>query len=488
MAGGRGASDEATPSEANVSETRPVASGGQQPTRQLAQFGSSLCFDDLPGEVVAKAKDCLLDTMGCCIFGASQPSVQKLAEMAAAEACAPRAAVFGTPMRTSAALAALLNGTSAHAFQLDEIHIESTLHPGSVAIPAAFALAEGDATLGGRDLLVAMVAGYEVGLRIGLAAKGGMFKSGFHNQGTTGVFIAAAAAARILRLDVHQTQHALGIAGSQAAGLMAVQDGAMTKSFHSGRAAQSGVYAAQLARLGYTGIPDVLEAPYGAFFSSFVDEWSEAELTADLVSRWEILRVGFKPLAASNGSITAMTALDTIMREHGLRVGDIERVTAFVSSNTLHHCGWPYKADRIQGVLSAQMNLRYGLAVMALERQAGVEQFAENKIRDPQILRFIECISVEHEPRFDGDNGRYRVACRLVVRCRNGMTFETTTLFRPGSPEDPLSREQLVNKFLSLTNRIGASKARRIASLVSQIEDCELSDLSCLLTHHEECA
>ncbi len=120
-----------------------------------------------------------------------------------------------------------------------------------------------------------MVAGYEVGIRVGLAAKGGMFKTGFHNQGTTGVFVAAAAAAHVLRLDAQQTQHALGIAGSQAAGLMAVQDGAMTKSFHSGRAAQSGVYAAQLARLGYTGIPDVLEAPYGAFFSSFVDEWSE---------------------------------------------------------------------------------------------------------------------------------------------------------------------------------------------------------------------
>src|SRR4029077_5184640 len=122
---------------------------------------------------------------------------------------------------------------------------------------------------------------------------------------------------RVLRLDAHQTQHALGIAGSQAAGFMAVQDGAMTKSFHSGRAAQSGVYAAQLARLGYTGIPDVLEAPYGAFFSSFVDEWSEPALTERLGSEWNINRVGFKSASASNGSITAMTAIDTVMREHG---------------------------------------------------------------------------------------------------------------------------------------------------------------------------
>ena len=144
--------------------------------------------------------------------------------------------------------------------------------------PAAFALAEARAggVKSGRDLITALVAGYEVGIRAGLACKGGMFKSGFHNQGTTGVFVAAAAAARMLRLNAQQTRHALGIAGSQAAGLMAVQDGAMTKAFHSGRAAQSGVYGALLAQSGYTGIPDVLDGAYGTFFSAFLDDWSPA--------------------------------------------------------------------------------------------------------------------------------------------------------------------------------------------------------------------
>jgi len=467
-----------------VSEPRHGArSGNTQPTRHLAQFSASLRFEQLPGEVVEKLKLSILDTLGCCIFGASLPSVQKVAKVAAMEGCTPNSAAFGMPLRTSAALAALLNGTSAHAFQLDEIHIESTLHPGSLALPAAFALGESDPTVNGRDLIVAMAAAYEVGIRIGLAAKGGMFKSGFHNQGTTGVFIAAAAAARILRLDPQQTQHALGIAGSQAAGLMAVQDGAMTKSFHSGRAAQSGVYAAQLARLGYTGIPDVLEAPYGAFFSSFVDDWSEATLTAELGSRWEALRVGFKPAPASNGSITAMTAIDGIMREHGIGADDIDKITAFVSDNTLHHCGWPYEGARIQSVLSAQMNLRYGLAVMALERQAGVEQFTEGKIRDPQILKFVERIDVAHEPRFEGNEGRYRVACRLVVRCKNGTEHETTVLYRPGSPEDPMTRDQLADKFLTLTKGIDARRSKEIATIASHIEDYDnVAELSQLLT------
>ena len=462
------------PSNADVAE----------PTRKLAEFASALRFEQLPKEVVSKAKLCLLDTFGCCIFGATLPSVQKLARMVQAEGGTPAAAVFGMPLRTSPSMAALLNATSAHAFQLDEIHLESTLHPGSLALPAVFALAEGKAN--GRDLIAAMVAGYEVGIRIGLAAKGGMFKSGFHNQGTTGVFIAAAAAARILKLDTHQTQHAFGIAASQAAGLMAVQDGAMAKSFHSGRAAQSGVYGALLAQLGYTGIPDVLDGAYGTFFPSFLDDWSQTPLTDGIGSHWHTLRVGFKPAPAANGSITAMTAMDTIMREHGLKASDIAAITAHVSTNTLHHCGWPYEAERVQSVLSAQMNLRYGIAVMALERQASVKQFQESKIRDPEIMKFIARISVEHEPKFDGDNGRYRIACRLVVHTTDGATHETTVLYRKGSPEDPMTLEQLSEKFRALTMSMDSQRSEQIAQIVSHMDDQkDLAELSRLLTDNE---
>ena len=169
----------------------------------------------------------------------------------------------------------------------------------------------------------------------------------------------------------------------------------------------------------------------------------------------DLPQVGFKPAPASNGSITAMTAIDTVMRNHGVAAADIDSLTAFVSDNTLHHCGWPYQGDRIQSVLSAQMNFRYGIAVMALERQAGVEQFGENKIRDPDILEFIERINVEHEPRFEGHDGRYRVACRLVVNCKNGAEYETIVPYRRGSPEDPMTRAQLIEKFKRLTARLG---------------------------------
>lgn len=469
-----------------MSEAKPVSAVAQDATRKLAEFSSGLRYEDLPAEVVCKAKASILDTLGCCIFGATLPPMQKLQAMVAGEGCAPVAGAFGTSMRTSVSMAALFNGTSAHSFQLDEIHLESTLHPGSLALPAAFGLAEADLAVTGRDLITAIVAANEVGIRIGLAARGGMFKTGFHNQGTTGVFVAAAAVAHILRLNAHQTQHAFGIAGSQAAGLMAVQDGAMTKSFHSGRAAQSGVYAAKLAQLGYTGIPDVLEAPYGAFFSSFVDEWSEQALIDGMGSRWETLRIGFKPAPASNGSITAMTAMDKIMREHELMADDVKSVVAYVSNNTLHHCGWPYEADRIQSVLSAQMNLRYGIAVIALERKNGAEQFAENKIRDPRIMEFIGRIGVEHEAQFEAEGGRFRVACRLVVQSKDDKEYEKTVLYRKGSPEDPMAPAELANKFRTLTEAIGDERCERIRNLVLNIENvASISELSSVLAVDE---
>jgi len=169
------------------------------PTSRLAQFASALRFEDLPAQVVEKAKTCLLDTLGCCLFGSTLDSIHKLTTFIASERCGNQATVFGSGLRTSAANAALVNATGAHAFQLDEIHIKSTLHPGSLAAPVALNLAESIGNYDGKQLIAALVAGYEVGIRIGLACKGGMFTRGFHNQGTTGVFVAAACAARQTR-------------------------------------------------------------------------------------------------------------------------------------------------------------------------------------------------------------------------------------------------------------------------------------------------
>jgi 2-methylcitrate dehydratase PrpD len=421
----------------------------QGATVELAAFASRLRYADIPAGVIAKAKLCLLDTVGCCIYGSTLAPVRKLLDMVLAEGAHPVASILGTSDRVAPSQAALVNAASAHAFQLDEVHAGATLHPGSVVVPAALALSDAAGGVSGETFLAAMIAGYETGIRVGIATRGGMFKRGYHNQGTTGTVAAAAAAARILGLDTRATMHALGLAASQSAGLMAVQEGANAKAFHSGRASQSGVYAALLAKAGYTGIEHVFDVDYGGFFSTLVDGHDPAALALDLGRRWETLEVGFKSSPASNGSITAMHTLARIMRENALATEDIERVSASVSTNTLEHCGWEFDPAAFKGVLAAQMNLRYGLSVMAVDRVATPAQFTEDRIKSPDVAAFLRRIDVRVREAYDR-NPALRLACALEVRTKAGRTLTGETLYRPGSAEDPMSPEDLERKFLTL--------------------------------------
>lgn len=440
-------------------------------TRELARFAAALRFEDLPPEVVERLKLSVLDSLGCCLHGATLPWTRKVAELALEEGARPAASLIGMGAKTSIALAALVNGTAGHAFELDDIHKESIVHPGSLATPVALAFAEARGGLSGREVITGMAAGYEVGTRVGNAATMSLFLRGFHPQGTSGAFVAAATAARMLGLDAAQTQHALGIVGSQAGGLMAAQEGAMVKRLHSGRAAQSGVYSALLARSGFTGIPDVLEAPYGGFLSSLSDQPAPAKLTAGLGTTWETLNVGYKPHAAVTSIHTALDALAEIMRAHGLRAGDIAAVDVGVSRMTHVHCAWEYRA---QGVTAAQMNLYYGLAVIALEGAAFVEQYREERLRDPRIFDFIRRIRAHVDPRIEAMGAPYRHAARVKVTTRDGSVLEREILDRRGSPENPLKPEEIVYKFRQVVRScLPQRDIERLIGLVAELERLE---------------
>lgn len=323
----------------------------------------------------------------------------------------PQASIPGTGYRTSVSQAVLVSSTAGHGFELDDIHAAAHLHPGSLCVPVALALGEWRNDPDGRALLAAIVAGYEVGLRVGLATTGSLFLRGYHFQGTCGVFAAAATAAHLLKLDGEQARHALGIAGSQAAGLMAAQEGAMAKRLHAGRAAQSGVYGALLAARGFTGIPNVLEAPYGGFLSAFTDAAQPENLTDGLGERWEILKVGYKPHASAASTHTALDSLGSIMREHQLRVNDIFEVTVHCSTMAHRHCAWRYIP---QGVTSAQMSLYYTLAAMAFDGEVLTDQFSETRLADPTLVEFMDRIRIEVEPAFDEGGDATSIACDRI--------------------------------------------------------------------------
>ncbi len=443
-------------------------------TRDLARFASAIQFSDLPQEVVERIKLSVLDHIGCVLYGATLPWTQKVAELAMSERAKGVASIYGMGRRTSVALAALVNGTSGHAFELDDIHKESIVHIGSLAPPVALGFAEAAGGMSGRDAITAMVAGYEIGARVGNAATMGLFFRGFHPQGTSGVFASAAAAARILNLSAEQFQHALGMAGSQAGGLMAAQEGAMVKRFHSGRAAQSGVYCAQLAQRDFTGITDVLEAAYGGYLTVYSDTPNAARLTDGLGTVWETASVGYKPHASVTSIHTALDGLAEIMRDMKVSAADIAKVETGLSPMTHVHCAWEYKA---QGVTAAQMNLYYGLAVTAIDGMAFTEQYKQSRLHDPAIFDFISRVTAYVDPEIEQMGPPFRHAARVKVTAKDGRSVEKLLHHRRGSPENPMKPEDIEYKFRNVVSgclsKAAINKAVKLAATLDQLDNTQ---------------
>lgn len=437
-------------------------------TRDLANFAANITFDSVPSDVVRRLKTSVLDSIGCCLFGATLPWTQRVQKMVEREEAKPVAAMFGTGRKTSVGGAVLVNATAGHAFELDDIHKESIVHPGSIALPVVLAFAQAQSGRTGRDVLAAMAAGYEIGARVGNAATMSLFFRGFHPQGTSGVFVAAATASHMLGLNALQMQHALGIVGSQAGGLMAAQEGAMVKRFHSGRAAQSGVYSATLAADGFTGILDVLEASYGGYLSSYSETPNPARLTDGLGVEWETAKIGYKPHASVTSIHAALDALVHLMKTHQLTPDDVVQVRVGVSHMTYVHCAWDYKA---QGVTAAQMNLYYGLAVVAYDGVAFVRQYREDRLADPKLLEFIKRIEAYEDPEIDAMGAAYRHAARVSVTTRSGATHSFEILNRRGSPENPLTPEDVEYKFRNVVEScLSPAQINQVVELVDALD------------------
>jgi len=443
-------------------ETSVAISAAPGATAALASYVAALRYEDLPPTVIERTKTCLLDTFGCMFLGVTLPWTRIVIEVAREEGGAPQASIIGSAERLSVAQAVLVNSTAGHGFELDDAHTRASMHAGSLAIAVALALSEWRAStsepVSGREFITAIVAGYEAGLRIGIAGAGNIFKRGFHSAAVCGGFVAAATAARLLNLDAARTQHAFGIVGSMASGLMAAQEGAMVKRLHAGLAAKNGVTAALLARRGFTGIINVLEAPFGGFFSSMTDQRNLDALTAGLGTQWETLALGFKPYATAGAVHPSLALLDAIMIEHQLKADDIAQIDVECTTHCRDHVAWPYVP---QGVASAQMNMFYALSVMALERAAMVAQFDESKLEHPDILAFMHRIKVTTDAKFDAMGNAFRYATRLTVTTAGGERHAKEMLHRPGSPDAPLTAGQLNAKFEQLAASVLNAEARK---------------------------
>ena len=437
-------------------------------TRGIAEFVSGLRYEAIPRAVRERAKLLILDSLGCALYGARLPWCRILQRTLARLDRSAACAVWGTPRRLSAPHAALTNGTQVQGFELDDVHRQGVLHVGAVVLPALVAVAELRRGMSGREFLASAVAGYEIGPRVGLCMGPEHIGQGWHSGATLGVFSAAAGAARALKLDTEKTVHALGIAGTQASGLMAAQYGAMVKRMHAGRASQSGLYGALLAESGFTGIPDVFESEYGGFCTTFSrsrDRFSLPELTAGLGETWQTMGVALKFYSCVGSNHTTLDALRELQAERPFGPKDVEKIVVHGSQVTLDHAGWKY---RPAGVASAQMNLSFCVATLLIEGDCFVDQFGEKAVSDPERLALAGRVEVRADPQITAKGSKFRHAVRVEVHLADGSILERYMETPRGSEPNFASEAQVVAKF----EKLAAHALKRTQS--AQLRDAVL--------------
>jgi 2-methylcitrate dehydratase PrpD len=272
-------------------------------------------------------------------------------------------------------------------------------------------------------------------------------------------------------LSAAQTVHALGIAGTQSAGLMAAQYGAMVKRMHAGRSAQSGLYGALLAARGFTGIVDVFESEYGGFCSTFSrshDRYNLSELTSGLGERWETLRISLKFYSCVGSNHTTLDAIRAMQARHPFGADDVERIVVHGSQVTMDHVGWAYRPE---GLTSAQLNLPFCVATLLIEGDCFVDQFNDAIVADPARMAFAEKVEVRHDDAITARGSKFRHMVRVEVYLKDGMRLEETVEAPRGSERAFASEADVVGKFMKLaTHTVPKASAERVAELVLGLE------------------
>jgi aconitate decarboxylase len=452
-------------------------------TRGMADFVSGLKYEAIPEEVKHRVKLLMLDSLGCALYGADLEWCRILQDSLAKVDSTRACAIWGTKKKLSAPHAALANGTAVQGFELDDVHRAGVLHVGAVVLPALIPIAESKG-MSGKEFLTSAVAGYEIGPRVGLCMGPEHIASGWHSGATLGVFSAAAGAARGLKLDAEETVHALGIAGTQAAGLMAAQFGAMVKRMHAGRSSQSGLYGALLAQAGFTGIVNVLESEYGGFcttLSQSKDHFNLQELTAGLGSTWQTMGVALKFYACVGTNHTTLDAIRAMQQERRFGAKDVKKIVVRGSQVTVNHVGWKYVP---QGLTSAQLNLPYCVATWLLDGDCFVDQFTERKVADPARMKLAEKVEVLHDPEITALGAKFRHKVHVEAHLNDGAVIKRTVEAARGSEKKFAPDAEIVEKFEKLARKaLPAAQVKRLRDAMLGLEKLKnAAELARLMT------
>jgi 2-methylcitrate dehydratase PrpD len=435
-------------------------------TRILADFIAMHPSRGWEDSVDREAHRSLLNWVGCAIGASRHPTVE--AALAAVAELEPRAQamILGRSERVDVASAALLNGITSHTFDFDDTHLKTIIHPAGPVASAALALAERHRATG-RELVDAIILGVDVECRVGNAIYPDHYDRGWHITGSTGMLGAAAACARILKLDTAKTAMALGIAASQPIGVRE-QFGSMTKAFHIGGAARAGLTSALLAWHGYTASMRALEAPRGLLrtYSSKCD-WKE--ISDELGKRFEISFNTYKPFACGIVIHPSIDGCRQLRDAHRLRADDVERIDLLVHPLVLELTG---KRAPKSG-LEAKFSVYHACAAAMLFGQAGEAEFSDAIARRPEVIALRDRVHAKVDAAID------ETAADVTIRCNDGRRLHLKVEHAIGSLQRPMSDSDLERKFHGLVDPIlGADRAARLVDVCRTLGDA--SDVEAL--------
>lgn len=447
---------------ATSAETPAAASGY---TTKLADYAVKLRYEDIPPEVLQRAKDCICDTVGTIVYGAELPWSKIIVAYAKRVGSGGKSHILGSgdaPVHAPAA--ALAHGALTHAFELDNLTApDSGVHPGATMLSSGLAVAQ-ERGLSGKELLTAFVAGAEVAIRIGNATKHTNEVRGFHAPGTTGPFAAAVACGHLMKFDAEKMTNALGIAGSCASGLLEFAHsgtGAMVKRLHLGRAAESGVLAASLAADGFSGPSTVIEGGAG-FLHDFCTEWDLAALTDDLGERYVTLNILMKRYACHITAHNPVEAVRDLQAANKLSPSDIASIA--ISGNkrmaTVNNIAAP--AD----MMMAQFGIPFCVALAFYRNPVDPRSFDDSAVHDSKILALAQRVTMT---AVEGQDNR-NMATTVTVTLKDGRTLSQHVTAFMGTPERPLDRSGLLEKYMLLTQEHPRDAMQRIFDRLQTLE------------------
>jgi 2-methylcitrate dehydratase PrpD len=435
-----------------------------QPTSDLAHFCATLSAGKLPAQARERARYLLLDHLAVTLRGSLLPSSQAAYSMlqnTEARRSAGTSTIFGRTERAEASWAAFANGIAAHGLEMDDVENASSLHPGVVVMPAALALAE---QLGSSpsDFYASVVAGYEVTLRVGAALNpASAYERGFHPTAVCGALGAAAASARLLGLTPAQTNSALGIAGSMAAGSMAyLHDGAWTKRLHPGWACHAGITAARLAASGFVGPTDILEGRYG-FLHAYSSNSDVEQLERKPGDELAIMRVSLKPYACCRYMHGPIDCLFDIMRRHQPDPQRVARIACGVLSGGRGLIADPIGQKRqASNIVDAQFSMPYGAAIAVLTGKAGLSVFTGEWLHHPTVRELMQKVDCYTSPELDDHYpAEWRASASITMD--DGTQYSSQIRYALGDPHNPLSWEQLEARFHELVAPVIENERKR---------------------------